>query len=336
MTAPTFDRIAQTAFAFYASKTLLSAVELGVFTALARKGSLDLAQLTAELALHPRGARDFLDALVAMKLLERVQGRYSNSEEAALYLDRDRPEYIGGMLEMASRRLFRHWGNLTEALQTGKPQNEVEGTEEFFATLYRDPRALAEFLRAMSALTAPTAAAMAAQLPWKDYRTVIDIGTAEGALPIALARAHPHLRGGGFDLPAVRPAFEAAVAKAGLSDRLAFYEGSFFTDELPSADVLVMGHVLHDWDLAQKKMLLAKAHRALQPGGLLVVYESIIDDDRRENLGGLLASLNMLVETPGGFDYTGADGRAWFAEAGFRDVRQVKLHGSKSMLVGTA
>ena len=149
-----------------------------------------------------------------------------------------------------------------------------------------------------------------------------------------IALAHPHLAGGGFDLPSVRPVFEQYVARNGLSERLRFHAGDFFTDPLPAADVLVMGHILHDWDLDEKRRLLAKAYEALPAGGALIVYEALIDDERRENAFGLLMSLNMLIETPGGFDYTGADCLGWMREAGFREARVEHLTGPDSMVVG--
>ena len=95
-----------------------------------------------------------------------------------------------------------------------------------------------------------------------------------------------------------------------------------------------MGHILHDWDLNEKKMLLRKAHEALNTGGAVVVYESIIDDDRSKNAFGLLMSLNMLIETPGGFDYTGRDCIGWMKEAGFREARVEHLVGPESMVIG--
>jgi hypothetical protein len=105
-------------------------------------------------------------------------------------------------------------------------------------------------------------------------------------------------------------------------------------DERQEGLVLVMGHILHDWDLGQKKGLIAKAYAALPAGGALLVYEALIDDERRQNAFGLLMSLNMLIETPGGFDYTGADCRGWMREAGFRDTRVEHLVGPDSMVVG--
>jgi hypothetical protein len=140
--------------------------------------------------------------------------------------------------------------------------------------------------------------------------------------------------GGGFDLPPLEPIFNRYVTQFGLGDRLEFTGGDFFADDWPQADVFVMGHILHDWDMDEKRKLLKSAYDALPDGGALIVYEAIIDDDRRENAFGLLMSLNMLIETPGGFDYTGADCRGWMEETGFRDTYVEHLLGPDSMVVG--
>jgi hypothetical protein len=260
------DGILQLGLGFWGSKTLLSAVELGVFTELAKSGPEDADALQDRLGLHPRSARDFLDALVALGMLERDGDQYSNTQATEVFLDRAKPSYVGGLLEMANGRLYSFWGSLTEGLRTGEPQNEAKGGEDFFAALYADPARLEQFAGAMSSLSAGIAHAMARQFPWADHESVIDIGCAEGAVPIHLALAHDHLTGGGFDLPPLAPIFEARVAEAGLADRLSFTGGDFFEDPLPSADVLVMGHILHDWDLDQKRTLLGKAYDALPEG----------------------------------------------------------------------
>lgn len=317
---------------FWGSKALLSAVELGVFSALAA-GPLDGEALRAKLNLHARGARDFLDCLVALRMLDKRGDRYANTPETSFFLDRAKPSYIGGILEMANRRLYGFWGHLSEALRTGLPQNEIKGGENLFAALYSDPARLEGFLKAMTGVSLPTARSIAAAFDWQGRKTFADIGCAQGGLIAEVASAHPHLRCTGFDLPPVGPIFEAYMRQRGLSSRAQFKPGSFFDDELPGVDVLVMGHILHDWDLAQKKMLLTKAHRALPEGGALIVYDAMIDDERRENSFGLLMSLNMLVETPGGFDYTGADCLAWMREAGFREARLQHLQGPYSMAV---
>jgi SAM-dependent methyltransferase len=329
------DHLLNVAFSFAASKAVLSAVELGVFTHLAEHGPETVGELTKTLSLHPRSARDFFDTLVALQFLDRDGlGRYRNTAAADLYLDRAKPTYLGGMMEMANARLYKFWGNLTEGLRTGTPQNELRDEPDLFDRLYADPQLLKNFLAAMTGLSRTAGRAIAEKLDWSKYQTVIDVGCAQGAVPIELALRHPHLRGGGFDLPAVRPVFEEFVKGNSLADRLTFYPGDMFNEPLPHADVIVMGHILHDWNLEQKLLLVRRAYEALPPGGAYVVHDAIIDDERRTNVGGLLMSLNMLIETRGGFDYTGADCGQWLRDAGFREVRQEHLGGPDSMVVG--
>jgi hypothetical protein len=329
---PSIDHILEVGLGFAASKTLLTAVELGVFSELAQ-GALTADALAAALKLHPRSARDFLDALVALKLLDRHEGMYSNSAAANYYLDRNKPTYAGGILEMANQRLYGFWSSLTEALQTGKPQNEAKGGEAFFEKLYGDPERLDLFLGGMTGLSLVTARAIANNFPWDNYRTFVDVGCAQGALPVQIALHHAHVQGIGFDLPVVQPVFERYVRSHTLEERLRFQPGDFFKDSLPRVDVLVMGHILHDWNLPEKKQLLRKAYEALPVGGALIIHEALIDDERRENTLGLLMSLNMLIETPGGFDFTGADCQGWMREAGFRETRVEHLVGPDSMVV---
>jgi SAM-dependent methyltransferase len=330
---PSIDHILEVGLGFAASKTLLSAVELGVFTELA-KGPLRLEELAGALRLHHRSARDFLDALVALKFLDRHDGIYANTAATDYYLDRNKPSYAGGILEMANQRLYGFWGSLTEALETGKPQNEAKNGENFFGKLYSDFERLELFLGAMTGLSLVTARAIANKFPWDNSRTFADVGCAQGALPVQIALHHGHVQGIGYDLPVVRPVFERYVRSHTLEERLRFAPGDFFQDDLPRVDVLVMGHILHDWNLAEKRQLLRKAYEALPPGGALIVHEALIDDERRENALGLLMSLNMLIETPGGFDFTGADCQAWMREAGFRETRVEHLAGPDSMVVG--
>jgi hypothetical protein len=237
---------------------------------------------------------------------------------------------------MANARLYGFWGRLTEGLRTGRPQNEAKDDPGAspFTTLYADPARLRQFLQGMTGISLGAAKAIAEKFPWKQYRSFVDIGGAQGALPVQVALAHRHLTGGNFDLPVVGPIFGDYVASFALSDRLRFYPGDFFQDPLPKADVLVMGHILHDWDLPRKRELIAKAHAALPAGGALIIYEALIDDDRRQNVFGLLMSLNMLIETQGGFDYTGADCSGWLREAGFCETRVEHLLGPDSMVIG--
>jgi O-methyltransferase domain len=266
-------------------------------------------------------------------LLDRQNGRYSNMAETDLFLDRGKPSYVGGLLEMANSLIYPNWALLTDALKTGRNQNEAKDSSDLFPALHADADRLRGFLAAMSGSSLAPAQAIAAKFPWQNYKTFVDIGTAQGMVPATVARTHPHLSGAGYDLPEVKPIFDEFMAKRGMLDRVKFLAGNFFTDPLPAADVLIMGRILHDWDLEQKRMLLEKAHAALPKGGALIVYEAIIDDERRENAFGLLGSLNMLLATPGGFDFTGADCALWMREAGFSRTRVEPLTDTISMVV---
>jgi hypothetical protein len=327
------ESIMKLGLGFMGSKTLLSAIELGLFTKLA-KGPMSHDAILKAFKLHNRGLRDFLDALLAFGMLNRDGDTYSNTPETDFFLDRAKPTYIGGVLEMANARLYPFWGNLTEGLRTGEPQNEAKTSGNLFDTLYSDPARLRQFLSAMTGLSLGIGKAIAKQFPWKEYRSFVDVGGAQGAIPVQLALEHPHLTGTNYDLPVVEPIFQEYVASFGLSDRLKFIPGDFLKDTLPSADVIVMGHILHDWNLEEKKMLIKKTYDALPSGGAFIVFEALIDDERRTNAFGLLMSLNMLIETPGGFDYTGADCCGWMKEAGFRKTTVEYLAGPDSMVVG--
>jgi O-methyltransferase domain/Dimerisation domain len=331
--AITPDQIMQLGFGYWGSKTLMSAVELGLFTELAQ-GPLTLSEVRNRLGLHERSAHDFLDALVALGMLERTQGRYANTPATDLYLDRAKSTYMGGMLEMMSARLFRFWADLTEGLKTGEPQNEAKQGGDLFDTLYSDAARLEQFLSAMTGLSLGIAQAIAQKFPWSRYQTFVDIGVAQGALPVVLAQTHEHLQGIGADLPVVGPIFEKYIASHRLQNRLKFVSVNFFKEPLPKADVVIMGHILHDWDLPTKKLLIRKAYEALPPGGAFIVFEALIDDERQSNAFGLLMSLNMLIETRGGFDYTGADCAGWMREAGFAETQAEHLSGPDSMVVG--
>lgn len=334
---PSPEQILQVGLGFWASKILLSAVEMGVFSELSRKPE-DLETLRGRLGLHARSARDFLDALTALGFLRRVDGKYANTPATDCYLDRHKPSYIGGLLEMANQRLYGHWSHLTEALRTGKPQNEAKdapGAGSPFGALYADPARLRVFLAAMTGVSRGANLAIAQKIPWRQYQTFADVGTAQGDLAVQIALANPHISGIGFDLEEVGPVFEEYVDQNGLTERLRFRGGNFFESPLPQADVITMGHILHDWNLTEKKMLLRKAYEAVPSGGAVVVYDSVIDDERSHNAFGLMMSLNMLIETPGGFDYTGADCVAWMKEIGFRQSRVEHLVGPDSMVVGT-
>jgi hypothetical protein len=328
------EGILELGYAFRGAKALMSAVELSVFTELA-DGPLDGEALRLRLGLAERGARDFFDALVALGLLHRDGGgRYANTAAADLYLDARKESYVGGLFENINAREYPLWATLTTALRTGRPQTGFERVAHF-APLFADPQRLAFFVKAMTGASLAPAKALAAKIPWDRYETFVDVGTAQGCVPVQIALAHPHLTGVGFDLPILAETFERYVKERDLSERIRFVAGDFFVDPLPTADVLIMGRVLHNWDLPRKRMLLQKAHAALPPGGALIVYERLIDDARRASSTGLLSSLNMLIMTDGGFDFTAADCIAWMRDAGFREARREPLCDAHFMIAAS-
>ena len=328
------SHILQIGYGFFQSKVLLSAVELELFTHLGSEAFTG-EEIGDRLGLHPRAILDFLDGLVALGLLDREgdggDGRYRNTEDTAMFLDKRSPEYIGGILEMYNARQFRFWADLTEALQTGKPQNEVKHTgKATFDELYANPARLELFMRAMAGASRASQKAFADKFDFSGYKTMCDVGGATGQLSLIVAGRHRHLRCTSFDLPVVEPIAKKTIAAAGLTDRVVTAAGSFLTDALPKADVITMGMILHDWNLDRKMQLIASAYHALPDGGAFVVIESIIDDARRQNVAGLMSSLNMLIGFGDAFDFTGADFTRWCTQVGFKNVEIVPLAGPVS------
>jgi predicted O-methyltransferase YrrM len=335
--SPDPSAILQTAFGFWHSKVLLTAVEMGLFTKLADR-HVSGAELGAELGLHPRGIADFFDALVALKFLGREgdgpEAKYFNTPEGSLFLDESSPRYIGGILVMLNARLFKFWNDLPEALRTGKPQNEIKhGQKGMFEELYSDLPRLEQFMGAMTGLSRMNFEAFAEKFDFSRFQTVCDVGGATGLLSIEMAKRHGHLKCTSFDLPQVEPIARKHIAAAGLEHRISTASGDFFTDPLPKADIITMGMILHDWNLEKKMHLIRSAYDALPPGGGLVAIEALIDDARRENVQGLMMSLNMLIEFGDAFDYTGAEFRKWCREIGFKRFDIIHLAGPSSAAI---
>jgi hypothetical protein len=331
---PSPNRILRIGLGFQAAQVLLAAVRLGVFDVLAA-GPADADSLMQATGLHPRSAADFLDTLVALRFLGRdASGRYSNSPDSAEFLQSGQPRYLGPILHMMHRTEYQLWDSLVDALRDGRPRSAGGSRADVYGEMYREPAQVREFATAMSALTVTSAPQLAAAFPWEKCATFADLGCAEGHLPVQLALAHDHLTGVGFDLPAMRPVFERYVAGNGLAGRLTFQGGDFFADPLPAADVHIFAHVLHNWDLHGKRVLLMKSYDALPRGGAVIVLEAFIDDERRTNVSALLMSLHMLLQTDGGMDSTAGDCAGWLTVAGFRDVRSVPLSPPESILVG--
>jgi SAM-dependent methyltransferase len=326
----------QIGLGFWASKTLLSAVELGLFTLLGGD-QMTADDIRSKLGLHERAYVDFLDALVSLGLLSREGdgpgARYANTPETGLFLDKSSPAYVGGMLEMANARLYPFWCNLTEALRTGEVQNESKEGGDFFGALYSDEARLEQFLAAMRGIQAGNFIALLDKVDLSTAETLVDLGGASGFLCALAAQRHPHLRVVNVDLPPVEPIARRTFAEFGVADRATVLSADIFADPFPTADVAVLGNVLHDFDEPSKRLLISKAYDALKDGGRLIAVENVIDDARRENTFGLLMSLNMLIETQGGADYTMSQFDGWCRAAGFNRTEIVPLAGPSSAAI---
>ncbi|OBI56073.1 methyltransferase [Mycobacterium sp. E796] len=324
---------------FWSSRLILSAVESGVFTELGN-GPASEQELADALGWHPRAAVTALDALVAAGLLRRDRaGRYANTIRSAMFLDRTKPSYVGGLMELSSKRLYGLWSSLDDLLRTGRPGAEEErGDNEFFSMLHRDPLALKGFLAGMTGISTGEATLLAARFPWQRFRTFCDIGCAQGAFPVRVALTHRHLRGTGFDFPAVRPIFEEYVQSFDLDRRLAFVEGDFLEGPLPRADVLSFGHVFHGRNHEIRQELVAKAYAATPPGGAIIVYDAMIRSGRRKNRGNnylsLLSSLNIMMESREGYEASTAACEEMLRAGGFTRIKVRHLVGPTSAVFG--
>jgi len=331
------SRIMQVGTAFMASKTMLTAVNIGLFTQLAQ-GPLSGKEIASRSGLHQRGLYDFLDTLVSLGFLKRDgildNAKYSNAPDTDMFLDNNKRTYIGGILEMIDHRLYGFWGNLEEGLKTGQPQNEIKETgANAFEALYSNEAGLQEFLSAMAGIQMGNFMAFAKGFDFSKYNSLCDMGGAGGFLAAQVAMNNPGISCTSFDLPQVEKVAKGNLAAMGLSDKVKVVNGNFFENEFPRADVITMGNILHDWGLEEKKTLIKKAFQALPAGGSFVAIENVIDRDRRVNTFGMLMSLNMLIETADGFDYTETEFESWAKEAGFREVRFMPLTGPTSAAV---
>jgi len=329
----------QVSTGFWASKTLFSAVEFGLFSTLAEKGPQTAQALKKQMKLgcSDRHVYDFLDSLTALGFLQRdgilESATYSNTPDTEMFLDRSKPSYIGGMVTMLNHRLYGFWGSLEEGLHTGCPQNEAKCGDNLFEAIYKDPQRLEEFIYAMMGVQMGSFMAFSQKFDFTDRKTLADVGGSSGILSLLVAKDHPHMQCTTWDLPPVQPIAEKTIRKFGLEQQVHAASGDFFKDSLPQADILVMGNILHDWDEETKLMLMRKAYGALPEGGCLVVIENIIDDTRKENVLGLLMSLNMLIETGSGFDYTFEDFRGWAGQIGYSSTELLHLAGPASAAI---
>lgn len=336
---PTPETIMKIGTGFWPSKILLAAVNFQLFTKLAEKQSMSAKEIKTVLGLKctDRNVYDFLDTLTGFGFLTRAgileNATYSNGVDTDVFLDKNKPSYIGGILEMMNDRLYGFWGSLEEGLLTGEAQNEVKTGENFFDVLYNDSNRLKGFIHGMTGIQMGGFIGFAEKFDFSKYKTLTDAGGSAAMLSIMVAKNQPHMLCTSFDLPPVEPIAKETIQKFELSDRVKTARGDFFASAIPSADIVVMGNILHDWDEETKIILMKKAYEAIPVGGAFVAIENIIDDERKQNVFGMMMSLNMLIETGKGFDYTFADFNNWAKITGFKSTSLLPLAGPTSAAI---
>jgi hypothetical protein len=333
------SKIMQIGMGFWASKALLAAVNFNLFTKLSGT-SKKAKDIKEELHFNTidRHVYDWLDVLVSLGLLKREgileNALYSNNADTEMFLDENKPSYIRGILKMGNNRLYKFWGNLEEGLMTGMPQNESkDGNMHFFEQLYQSPEKLKEFVNAMSGIQGGNFMILAKKFDFSKYKTMADIGGADGFLSCMIAIQHPTISLITYDLPPVAPLAEKAIAKFNLANRIKVESGDFSKDAIPSAEIISMGNILHGLNEMAKLTLIKKVYDALPENGILIAIENIIDNDRTNNTFGMLMSLNMLIENGDGFDYTFADFETWIRQTGFKKAELIPLAGPASAAI---
>jgi SAM-dependent methyltransferase len=319
------------AMAFQPAKLVLTALDVGLFALLADRPA-GAAEVGERLGLHPRGTRDFLDALSELGVLVEESGTYRNSPAAQAVLVPGDDRFQGGFLAAADRVMYPAWGRLAEALRTGQPQAGTFRGPDMFTQLYDDPAEQEAFVRMAEDASRPLIPALVAAFDWAAHGSVLELGGCRGNVLAAVVRAHPHLAATVFDLPQLEPAFGEHVARLGLAGRLGFAGGDFFADPLPAADVVMIGHALVDWDDDQRRELIRSAYAAVRPGGAFLIWDPMVVPGE-SRLRNLVRSLNLQLMTPTGSAYRLEDCVGWLQAAGFTTVAPVPLGHDVTLLV---
>ncbi|MFB3817174.1 MAG: methyltransferase [Candidatus Methylomirabilales bacterium] len=301
---------------FHAACVIAAAAELDVFTRL-HAAPAGAAELARGLACDVRATTILLDALAALQLLDKRDGVYAVPADVAAVLAEGGSQCLLGMARHLGNCL-RRWARLGEVVQTGAPvldEVSVRGKQED----------LASFIRAMHEVSAPLAPRLIESLGPPAFRHVLDLGGASGTWTIPFLRARPDARATIFDLPEVIPMAKRAMQAAGMAHRVRLVAGNYETDELPSGcDLAWVSAIVHQNSRAQNRAMFARACRALEPGGRILIRDILVDGSRTAPVMGALFAVNMLVGTPGGGTYTFDELREDLEAAGFTDARLVR------------
>ncbi|WP_321472428.1 methyltransferase [uncultured Paludibaculum sp.] len=286
--------------AFRRSKTMFTAVSLGIFDRL-HQAEASAAALAVELDLHPGALERLLNGCVGLGLLTKSGSLYFNTSEAETYLRRESPDTLTGYILYSDQVLFQLWGHLEDAIREGTHRwdQTFGGRGALFDHFFRTPEARQTFLSGMHGLGQIGSPAVVRIFNLNQFRQLVDLGGATGHLAIAACERYGNLRATVFDLPAVVESAKTHIAASRAADRLSVAAGDFFTDPLPPADLYAVGRILHDWSDDKIHSLLTRIHAALPPGGAVLVAETLLDEDSSGPVSSQMQSLNMLICTEG-------------------------------------
>ncbi|MFJ8391973.1 methyltransferase [Streptomyces sp. NPDC094144] len=326
--ASALDGLLRIAGGMWASQTLCGALDLGLFDFLAEGKGASAAEVAEGLGVAGRPAEILLTACAALGLLlpdggRERDGRYVNTPTAEEYLVRGRPHYFGDYIEMLRSHTSPGWLRVTEAIRSDSPSRWAPDQQE---RIFDADNRASTFWDGLRPLSSMTAGVLAAAVDFGTTPRLLDVGGGGGAFVIELCRHYPGLAATVYDLPHVCAYTAGKIADAGLSDRIGTHPGDFFEEpELPTGhDAILLSMIMHDWDEARNRELLAKCYRALPSGGRIVISELLVNDEKTGPLDAALMSMNMLVGT-WGRNYTAAEYSEWLRAAGFDQVDTVRF-----------
>jgi hypothetical protein len=316
--APNPGEILGISGAFWKSLALHAGVKLDLFSLIGEEAPA-AREISEKLSGDERGIGTLLNALSAMGLLLKKEGRFENSPSAKAFLVKSSPRYVGYMVRHHSN-LVDSWSRLDEAALTGRPSRRG-GRHDAGSDLE-------DFIMGMHNNTAGFAPRAVKQISLEGRRNLLDLGGGPGTWAIHFALANPGLRATVFDLPDTRTFADRTVGQHGVSDRVTFHPGDFITDDLPCCyDTVWLSHILHGEGPEDCRRIIAKAVGALDPGGIIMIHEFILEDDKTSPLFPALFSLNMLTGTPAGRSYSRGELEGMLTEAGVGEIEMLPFQG---------
>lgn len=303
---------------YWQACALHAGVKIDLFTPLSHAAATT-GELAGQLDVNERGLGMLLDALAALRLLEKNGDCYHATVFAGQFLARDSADYLGHIL-LHHHHLVDSWARLDEAVKHGRPVRQRVSHEAEQAE--RESFLLGMFNLAM--LLAPL---VVEQVDMSGRHHLLDLGGGPGTYAIHFCRQNPQLKATVFDLSTTRTIAEATIRHFKLEDRIDFVAGDFQADPLIGRyDAAWLSHVLHGEGQQGCERMLRKTVAALEPGGILLVQEFILGDSRDQPLFPALFSLNMLLGTPEGKSYSEGEIRSLLESSGLCQVERLNMN----------